>query len=468
MTLGHVIGATGVLALIAATAFAARAKVKSFDDFATGSNRLSAVHVAGTIIGTIVGGASTVGAAQLAFKYGLAGWWFSLGSGFALAFLGLVLSGPLRRAGVTTIPQFLARSYGEGVAPWSWLFTSIGLLLNIIGQVLAAVSLLSSVFGMKPDLSAVITTVAVILYVIYGGVWSAGSVGLVKTTVLVGSMLAVGWVTNGLLGGLWQLRAALPAYPYFSLLGRGVWVDLAAAFSLLVGVASTQTYLQAVFAGRDASASKKGTLLAALIAPLVGLPSVVVGMYMRVTHPGIVASAALPQFVTEYMNPVLAGAILATLFISVIGTAAGLGLGIGVMFAQDIYRNRIKKAATDAQVLAASRIAIFVVAVLALVISLAGMESLILKWSFLSMGLRGSTVFFPLMGAVFLPRCIERRAGVLAVALAPLCSLVWGVLNPSGLDPLYIGLTTSVLVLGAGRVLGRSVAPQVRQAPGGR
>jgi SSS family solute:Na+ symporter len=138
------------------------------------------------------------------------------------------------------------------------------------------------------------------------------------------------------------------------------------------------------------------------------------------------------------------------------------------MFAQDIYRNRIKKAATDAQVLAASRIAIFVVAVLALVISLAGMESLILKWSFLSMGLRGSTVFFPLMGAVFLPRCIERRAGVLAVALAPLCSLVWGVLNPSGLDPLYIGLTTSVLVLGAGRVLGRSVAPQVRQAPGGR
>ena len=45
--------------------------------------------VAGLIIGTLVGGSSTVGTAQLAFEYGMSAWWFTLGSGFACLVLAL-------------------------------------------------------------------------------------------------------------------------------------------------------------------------------------------------------------------------------------------------------------------------------------------------------------------------------------------------------------------------------------------
>ncbi|MBQ2218175.1 MAG: sodium:solute symporter family protein, partial [Firmicutes bacterium] len=45
-----------------------------------GSN---AAIVAGVIIGTLVGGSSTVGTAQLAYTYGLSAWWFTLGAGIS-------------------------------------------------------------------------------------------------------------------------------------------------------------------------------------------------------------------------------------------------------------------------------------------------------------------------------------------------------------------------------------------------
>lgn len=57
------------LALITAVGIYAGKKVKSARDFTTGSN-LGAPMIAGSLIGTLVGGSSTIGTAQLAFDYG--------------------------------------------------------------------------------------------------------------------------------------------------------------------------------------------------------------------------------------------------------------------------------------------------------------------------------------------------------------------------------------------------------------
>ena len=48
--------------------------------------------VAGVITGTLVGGSSTVGTAQLAYHYGLSAWWFTLGGGIACLMLSALLT----------------------------------------------------------------------------------------------------------------------------------------------------------------------------------------------------------------------------------------------------------------------------------------------------------------------------------------------------------------------------------------
>ncbi|MBQ1516561.1 MAG: sodium:solute symporter family protein, partial [Lachnospiraceae bacterium] len=52
--------------------------------------------VAGLIMGTLVGGSSTVGTAQLAYNYGMSAWWFTLGAGISCLILAVIYVKPLR------------------------------------------------------------------------------------------------------------------------------------------------------------------------------------------------------------------------------------------------------------------------------------------------------------------------------------------------------------------------------------
>ena len=118
------------LALIIFTAWSGKAKARDSADFSLGGRRAGSWSVFGAITGTLVGGASTIGTAQLAFMWGLSAWWFTLGAGLACLFLGLFLAIPLRQSNVETIPQFISRYYGERARVCASLFSATGMLLK--------------------------------------------------------------------------------------------------------------------------------------------------------------------------------------------------------------------------------------------------------------------------------------------------------------------------------------------------
>jgi SSS family solute:Na+ symporter len=421
-------------------------RVHSAIDFTLGGRTIGAPVVAGTIVGTLVGGASTIGTAQLAFAYGFSAWWFTLGGGIACLFLAL-LAGPLRRSGASTGPGFLNQVYGPPAGLLATLFSSLGILLNIVGQILAAVALLTSVLAVDELTAALLTGLVVIAYVIFGGVWSTGLVGSLKVGLLYLSMVGVGLVAYGLGGGWAGYVATFPSHPWFSLFGRGLGPDLAAGFSLIVGVLSTQTYLQAIFSGRDVRASRQGALISAVIIPPIGLAGILVGLYMRATTPQINPREALPLFILQQLPDWFGGLVLAALFIATIGTGAGLVLGVSTMLTEDVYKKLAGPATSDRQLLFLSRVGIVAVTGVGLVLASGNANSLILEWSFLSMGLRGATIFFPLLGAIFWRRYVRPRAGVWAIGLGPLSAILWAALGRDSIDPLYLGLTVSFGIL---------------------
>lgn len=428
-------------------------QVKNASDFSVGGRSISTSLVAGTIVGTIVGGASTVGTAQLAFQYGFSAWWFTLGAGIACLLLGLFLARPLREANVSTGPQFLALSYGESATLYASVFSSIGIFLNIVGQILAAVALLTSIFPIPPFLAALIAVVLVISYVVFGGVWGTGMVGVVKMFLVYLSMAVAGIVAWKSAGGISGYTHNFETYPWFSLFGRGYSKDLAAGFSLIVGVLSTQTYLQAMFSGKSIKDSRNGAFISALLIPPIGLAGIFIGMYMRMYFPTIRPAEALPMFILNNLNPWFGGIVLATLLISVIGTGAGLTLGISTMLSQDIYKKKINPLASDDQVLKVSRIFIVIVTMVTLLFVSGNLNSLILKWSILSMGLRGATICLPLLAAIFLNNKIAPTAGVLALIFAPSATICWVIFGDKAIDPLYIGLLVSSFFLLTGFIV---------------
>lgn len=451
----HITTVICTLLLVTAVGFYSLRRVKSASDFAVGGRSAGATLITGTIVGTLVGGASTIGTAQLAFQYGFSAWWFTLGAGIACIILGLFLARPLRESGASTGPGFLAQVYGNQARTMASIFSSLGIFLSIIGQILSAVALLTSMFTMEPLTAAFIAVMLVVFYVIFGGVWGTGIVGTLKIILLYISMVAAGWIAYKMGGGIGGFRAQFPPFPWFSLFGRGYSKDLAAGFSLLVGVLSTQTYLQAVFSGKDAGASRRGALISGLITIPIGITGIFVGLYMRSNFPYINAGEALPTFILQYLPHWLGGIVLATLLISVIGTGAGLVLGVSTMLSQDIYKKYIAPNASDKSVLLFSRLSIVLISGLTLVFVSGNLNSLILKWSFLSMGLRGATICLPLLFAVFLKGFVNPKAGRLAIGLAPLLSILWAVFGSESIDPLYVGMLASFTVLVFGSLLAK-------------
>jgi len=429
-------------------------RVKTATDFSLAGRQAGSWNVAGGIMGTLVGGASTVGTVQLAFLYGFSAWWFTLGSGLACLFLGCALVPALRQGMVETIPQFISRYHGERARVVASLFSALGMFIHILAQLLACGALLATLFNLPMVHGALISSVLVSIFALCGGMSSAGPLGIVKLLLLYVSMASAGVTAVAMAGGWQQLSAAFPAYPWFSLFGYGVKEGVSDLVSMLAGVISTQTYIQAVLASRDTVAARQGALISAVMIPPLGLFGIAVGLFMRQSQPALDSARALPVFILQYFPPALAGVAFAAFLIAAVATAAGLTLGVGTTLKVDILS---KVSLNEKHELACMRLATFCVIMAAMIVLLFNLDSAIMKWSFLSMGLRGATLCLPLLGAVFLGARTSRRGGALSIYVAPFCVIGAGIINTS-IPPLMIGLAASALAFLGGSIYDRYAA----------
>ena len=289
------------------------------------------------------------------------------------------------------------------------------------------------------------------VYVIFGGVLGAGMVGVVKLVLLYISVIAGGVIALILSGGIAPLYQALDHGTYFNLFARGVGTDLGAGVSLLLGVLSTQSYAQGLLAGKTDRESRRGALISACMIPPIGVGGILIGMYMRLHAPDLTsAKMAFPQFVMDHMPPLLAGIVLSTLLIAVIGTGAGLSLGISSVIGSDIVKKLTTKIDTPQKNLYLSRCLILVILMLAAIICIGPIGDVILNFAFMSMALRGTVLIMPLIGALWLPGKINHRWVFAAVIISPLLVLILGVLNCLPFDPLFLGVLASFVLCAAG------------------
>ena len=378
-------------------------QVKTSADFSVASRSLEAPGVSWVIIGTLVGGASTIGTVQTAYESGLSAWIFTLGSGIACFFLGLLFSKALRERGTITVSEFLGLQFGKSFQVYSSLFTSIGMFVHVVGQFLASMAILQSIFGFSVWPSIIISFMLMALFVTLGGVSGAGLIGKFKFFMLYGMLLLSAGYALKLGNGTAMLDRLPDKETLFNLFSYGTGQGIIDLGSMIVGVISTQIYLQAIFSARDVRAARNGAYLSAVIIPPVGIMGIVIGLYLKAYHPELAGNTAqaLPFFLNTYFPPALAAFFSAGLLLVALGTGAGLVLGVTTNLDVDFFGTAGKMSARKH--LMRLRVLSLVVLSLSVILVLTGLDSAILEWSYLSMGLRGSAIFFGLCIAVFLP-----------------------------------------------------------------
>ena len=446
LSMVHIISLILTLVVTILPGIIAARKIKSADDYNVGGRSAGVGMVAGSIIGTIVGGAATVGTAQLGYKLGLTAWWFTLGSGIALIIMAIFYAVPLRRSSLTTVSEFLVGNYGKIAGPFTSISASAGIFFSIVASTLTALSLVAGLFKVNMEVSAAIVLLLTVAIVFFGGINGAGMAGLLKI-LLIFSTIFVGGIISFMDLGQWQgLKATFPEYPWFSLFGRGVEDGLFSLVSMIVGVISTQSYVQSIFSAKDSKTAAAGCISAALVVIPVGLPSVMIGMLMSKMHPEINSIDALPMYLVTYLPEWLGGIGLGAILISAMGSLSGLALGVGTMISRDLVKN-IWKGASSTNLLWASRISVLLVTICAIVFVFFHLDSSVLEWNYLSMALRGSGIFLPLTFAVFFPGKVNRKFGIMAIIGGIAVACLWKYIAPWKINGLFPALACNLLFL---------------------
>ena len=457
MAAGHIIGIILTFAAIVAVSLFSGRKVKSGSDFDSAGAKASAGIVTGALLGTLVGGSSTVGTAQLAYTYGMSAWWFTLGGGIACLLLAIFFVKPLRASRSATLVGIISGTYGEKAGMAASILSSVGTFINILSQLIAATAIIDIIFpDISPVLSMAVATALMIIYVIFGGMLSIGNVGLMKVILLFVAVIAGAGFVLYHCDGISLLWNSLDHDRYFNLFARGVGVDGGAGLSLILGVFSTQSYASALLMGKTDRAAQRGAVLSAVLIPLIGIGGILIGQYMRVTEPELAsAKMAFPQFIIQHMPPVLAGVILATLIVAVIGTGAGLSMGICTVINRDIVKKRTHRFDDPKKNLVFSRFLIAGILVLAGVFCICPIGDTILNFAFMSMGLRGAVIFVPLCCALWLRNKVASGWILVSIIVSPVVVLIFGLLKILPFDALFIGIAFSLAACAAGFITAR-------------
>lgn len=171
---------------------------------------------------------------------------------------------------------------------------------------------------------------------------------------------------------------------------------------------------------------------------------------MRAIHPGIISKTALTYFVTEYMHPLFGGVVLGTLFIAVVGTGAGLALGIAIILKKDFLPLAIRGFKESAFCKLTEKKLIVLILLSACILSLGPLGDTILSFAFMSMGLRGATLFVPLCFAIFCPGRVSAKYAMLSIITGPAVVLLFNLLDVLPFDPLFAGVLASGFIMSAG------------------
>ena len=473
----HILGIVLSILLIEVVGIMSVRRVKNESDFNTGGGRAGTWVVAGTIMGTLVGGQSTVGTAQLAFSFGISAWWFTMGMALGCVALAIGYVVPLRRSGSTTLLEVVRKEYGRKAEMTGSVLCSLGMFISIIAQVLSASALLMTLFDIPFWIAAVIAAIIMTLYVVFGGLWSAGIGGVVKIILLSLSALAAGAIVLALSNGYTSLIDTIKHIllatdiqlvdglnsvgdvnaKYQNLFARGVSKDVGSCLSVILGVLSTQTYAQAIWAGRADSVARKGAIISAFLSIPIGFACVMVGMYMRAHYitgdevnaltligkdipEGLAviksSAQAFPMFVTNHMPNFLGGIVLGTLLITIIIGGSGLTLGASTILVKDVFKPNNK--------LLISRITIVGIQLVAVVVAASFSGHYINDLGFLSMGLRTTATFVPLTLALFFPGKFKPKWIFISIIFGTAC-LIFGELVSLPVDSIYVGLLGSII-----------------------
>ena len=451
-----------IVALFAISWFAKKRSEGTTENYALAGRKLNAPLIGVSIIGLAVGGASTIGVSEHAFKVGLSAGWYTAAWGIGAIIMGMFLAEKYRKANITTVSELIERHHDSKAVVLGVICQIIIQLVIISLQYIAGGSIISAIMpeiGFKTGV--MISAVTFIGITFIGGMWSA-SLSNILNIILIYAGIAIATVIQFTkVGGLSGLGMNLPAnIPWFDpVAGVGIKGIMSWIVVLVTVNLSLQSIIQISLGAKDAATARKGFVWGGILMIPVGFMSALLGICAKAAYPTANAALALPQAIVE-LQPLLAGLTLAALWAADVSTACNLLLSAGTLFSKDIYKRYINPACDESKQLSVMRWSVVISGVLT--VGMAMMVSGILNTIMMGLSLTAAFSIIVIV-ALFFPQYACKAAGFNTMLVGLVLLIAWQLVPAIRIFPHVIYLEWVACIITY--VVTAIVAPEKKALP---
>ena len=438
-------------------------RVKNTADFAAAGHSLPLPIVTATVFATWFGSEAILGIPAIFLKEGLGGIVSDpFGSSLCLILVGLFFAKHLYNRRMLTIGDFFREKYGRTVE----VLVTLCIVVSYLGWVAAQIKALGLVFNVVSDGSIsqtagmIIGAGSVLIYTLFGGMWSVAITDFIQMIIVVIGMLYIGGEMTAQTGGIGVVIEHAAAAGKFS----NFWPDMnlasilgftAALCTMMLGSIPQQDVFQRITSSKNVNIAVQAAILGGVLYFIFAFIPLYLAYSATLIDPDLVkkyldtdSQMILPKLILNHA-PIFAQVMFFGALLSAIKSCASATLlAPSVTFAENIVRGFFKHL-TDHDLLKIMRITVlcFSVAVTFFAIN---SELSIFKMVESAYKVTLVAAFVPLAFGVYWP-----RANSLGGLLAVICGLtVWigcEILAPNSiLPPQLAGLFASI----AGMLLG--------------
>jgi len=441
------------MALMVAIGIYAHYRQKNIEDYYVAGRRLGPFSIACLWLASWVGGASIIGSSARAHEIGVSAIWYVLSLAIGCLLFGLFAAARIQKLGDAhshlTYPDFIEQSYDSRTRIIATITTSAAMIAYAAGQMVAIGSILHVLLGWDYSQALLLASAIVISYTAIGGYLAVTYTDWAQFVLLFFGIICIGMpIAISEAGSYAELQRVLPA-SHFDIGAWGWSKIIALVFSIVLSFFVAMDSFTRCFAARDATASRRGVLLAVIFILPIAVASTWLGLASAALFPAVESSNdILTTFVLELFPTGLKGLMLVGIIAAVMSSADICILTASANLTRDVYQRYINPGVSQKSMLRLSMWASVAVGLLATLMAWKMQD--IIAVLMLGFTINSAALFVPTMAAMTLKRS-DPGAAFWSISLSLITVILWELAAGYGfegifaIESLWPGLTVSAL-----------------------
>ena len=353
----------------------AASRVRSSTDYVLAGRSLPIYITIATVFATWFGSEAVLGMPATFMEEGLGGIVADpFGAGLCLVFVGLFFAARLYRMKLLTIGDFYRNRFGRTVET----LVSIAICISYLGWVSAQIVALGLTIQLISndvipfELGMVLGLTVVMLYTIFGGMWSVAIMDFLQMMVILGGLLMVAWlVADRLDGGAMEVIEHAAANNKFDfwpeLNATAIFAFVGTFVTLALGSIPQQDVFQRVMSANSEKTAVRGTVIGGTFYIAFCFVPIFIAYGATLLDPSLLTvnmaeggdpQRILPEFILNDVPIAIQVLFFGALLSAIMSTASGTLLAPSTILAENIFKEAFKL--NDKQLLLTLRLCVFV------------------------------------------------------------------------------------------------------------